>query len=316
MTSQANRYEQILARRAEGISQNLHAALDKHKQLVADDVTSALVEHVRSSIMYERQHLRELEALRTDISNAASKAIQTKPAVVPRPSVIPKLEDDSKPPVPRPASAAAATATIISGTRSAFVHSTTSIPSSPITASHRGSVSGLPPTSPASTAPSSAGLPPSTQSPLPPQSPGAGPSSPAPHRSAAFTPPLMDGPPLGGRFVDGTKSMFVKNTPSPLVPSASSTFSPQTPAKSAGFPSPLHAPATATTPTTIGAANPLAQSMSAAHIQSSALYSNGQPELDPLGLAKPHQMSASMRVQPTRPRLDAREAASKLANMF
>ena len=39
--------------------------------------------------------------------------------------------------------------------------------------------------------------------------------------------------------------------------------------------------------------------------------------LDPLGMARPGAfMSASVRVQPTRPRLDAREAASKLANMF
>ena len=52
---QANKYEQILARRAEGISQNLHRALDRHKRLVTEDVTAALVEHVRSTIMYERQ---------------------------------------------------------------------------------------------------------------------------------------------------------------------------------------------------------------------------------------------------------------------
>jgi hypothetical protein len=39
--------------------------------------------------------------------------------------------------------------------------------------------------------------------------------------------------------------------------------------------------------------------------------------MDPLGMGRPGAfMSASVRVQPTRPRLDAREAASKLANMF
>ena len=37
--------------------------------------------------------------------------------------------------------------------------------------------------------------------------------------------------------------------------------------------------------------------------------------LDPLGMAKPTNMTASMRA-PQRPRLDPREAASKLANMF
>lgn len=38
--------------------------------------------------------------------------------------------------------------------------------------------------------------------------------------------------------------------------------------------------------------------------------------MDPLGQTTPSYMSSSVRVQPTRPRLDAREAASKLANMF
>ena len=266
--------------------------------------------------MYERQHLRELEALRTDISNAANVVVQSKPAVVPRPSVIPKLEDDFKPPVPRPASAAPSST--ISANRSAFVQPSNSIPPSPITSQRGsgGSVAGLPPTSPSFSPPPSAGLTPTSQSPIPPQSPGAGPSSPSPHRSAAFAPPLMDGPPLGGRFVDGTKSMFVKGTPSPLAPSSSSTLSPQTPAKSAGFQSPLHAPSISAGPTTVGTPNPLGHSVSSPLITSSNSYSNGQPELDPLGLAKPHQMSASVRVQPTRPRLDAREAASKLANMF
>ena len=37
--------------------------------------------------------------------------------------------------------------------------------------------------------------------------------------------------------------------------------------------------------------------------------------LDPFGMAKPTNLSASIRVQ-QRPRLDPREAASKLANMF
>ena len=37
--------------------------------------------------------------------------------------------------------------------------------------------------------------------------------------------------------------------------------------------------------------------------------------LDPLGMAKPTNMTASMRA-PQRPRLDPREAATKLANMF
>jgi hypothetical protein len=42
----------------------------------------------------------------------------------------------------------------------------------------------------------------------------------------------------------------------------------------------------------------------------------GEAAFDPLGQAKVVPMTGSMRVRPTRPRLDAREAASKLANMF
>jgi hypothetical protein len=38
--------------------------------------------------------------------------------------------------------------------------------------------------------------------------------------------------------------------------------------------------------------------------------------LDPLGQVQPVPMSASVRATPQRPRLDAREAARSLANMF
>lgn len=100
---QANKYEQVLARRAQGISENLHKALARHKRLVTDDITSALIEHARSSIMYERQHLRELEALRVDVANAAKK-VAPAPISAPRPAFIPKLEEFSRPPIPRPAS--------------------------------------------------------------------------------------------------------------------------------------------------------------------------------------------------------------------
>jgi hypothetical protein len=51
-------------------------------------------------------------------------------------------------------------------------------------------------------------------------------------------------------------------------------------------------------------------------VRGPAGYSEQGGGLDPLAQVKPHQMAQSMRVQPTRPRLDAREAASKLANMF
>lgn len=295
---QAERYEQILARRAEGISQNLHRSLARHKRLVTEDVTAALIEHVRSSIMYERQHLRELEALRPDVQNADKKHTPTKSAVPPRPSYIPPLEEfATKASIPPPLNSAPP----LGNGRT---------PSS--TASHPGPLSARP-ASPSTIPQRYTPVLPSSAIQSPPQSPGAGPSSPVAQSARPQIPvstPVNDGPPLGGRLVDGTKSMFVKHTPSPLSPAATAA-TPNRPS----IPSPLHS-ATAPSP------HPLAQSMSFASVESPLHSStpnvaNGRAEdLDPLGTAKPSYMSQSVRVQPTRPRLDAREAASKLANMF
>lgn len=318
---EANKYEQILARRAQGISENLHRALLRHKRLVADDVTSALIEHVRSSIMYERQHLRELEALRTDVANAAKKAVPAKPISAPRPSFVPQLEDFSKPPIPRPSSGPPTSAPNTS-IRPGFGPAPVPVSPAPMSAHPTAS---LPP-------PGTTAIPPSVliKNSLPPQSPGAGPST--PQKQASFGPPLMNGPPLGGRFVDGTKSMFIKPTQQPLSPppnvtsplhsTTGSTFpSPLRSAASASFQSPLHAPATS------GAPHPLAAGGSAGGfdpLTGRVPIPNGQvngsaqakQDLDPLGMVKPAMMSQSVRVTPSRPRLDAREAASKLANMF
>jgi hypothetical protein len=295
---QANKYEQVLAKRAEGISQNLHIALQTHNRLANDDITSALVEHARSSIMYERQLLRELEALRPDISNAAKKVTPQNNGV-PRPSVIPPLEDFSKPP----------------GPRSATTFSNSSISNHrPSAATPQSAAAAIPsfarqgPLAPQS----SAVAPPSQtytrQGPVPPQSPGAGPStSPAPSQ-VIFAPPRADeGPPLGGKFIDGTKSMFVK------PPSSSSSLGPATTTSSPSaqinprVQSPLHS-------------DPLGQVSVMPSVESSPRGLNGRSMqndgFDPLGQAKPNYMSQSVRVTPTRQRLDAREAASKLANMF
>lgn len=288
----AERYEQILARRAEGISQNLHRAMARHKRLVAEDVTAALIEHVRSSIMYERQHLRELEALRPDVQNADKKHIVAKPAAAPKPGHIPPLEEFSKASVPPPLATAPLNAS--------QVPPSTSIPG-PLSARPASPALAATPQRYTPALPSSA-----MNSPL--QSPGAGPSSPLQQAGPSFaTAPSSGGPPLGGRFVDGTKSMFVKNTSSPLT-SASPTSG--APGWTGSVSSPLHA-------ASVGSPHPLGQSMSSASL-ASPTRPNGQSSdgLDPLGMAKPAYMSASMRVQPSRQRLDAREAASKLANMF
>ncbi|RPD66970.1 hypothetical protein L226DRAFT_608237 [Lentinus tigrinus ALCF2SS1-7] len=325
---EANKYEQILERRAAGISQNLHRALDRHKRLVTEDVTAALVEHVRSTIMYERQHLRELEALKPDVNAANKKHIPQKPVSAPRPAFIPPLEDDFRPPIQRPASGPPSNAPR---------NGPPTVP--PFSAMP--SMNGPPLVPPISVSASTSGLPPGPSSgvsspirgPLPPQSPGAGPSS-AGASSSSFAPPLSAGPPLGGRFADGTKSMFVK---SPSSPFASSTPTPTKPA-SAGLPpvpqspnpqagaqapiSPLHASVSGSSAPS-PAPHPLGDPLSASMFVSSNSLGNGRSNsvsaasdgLDPLGMAKPAYMSATVRT-PTRPRLDPREAASKLANMF
>ncbi|KAI0700564.1 Vps5 C terminal like-domain-containing protein [Cytidiella melzeri] len=321
--NEADRYEQILARRADGISQNLHRALARHKHLVTDDVTSALIEHVRSSIMYERQHLRELETLRGDVSNADKKHVPAKPITAPRPSYVPPLEDFSKPPVPRPASSNAATVRPANPP----IPVTGSFSTSGIAHSH----SPLPPaaaTTPNRTTSFSGGTP----SPRVPQSPGAGPSSPVlpTSTSIASSAPssVQEGPPLGGRFVDGTKSMFVKHAPSPLG-TTSLPPSPMAPTKPGGSQAPVHPvsaqPFSTGFNTSTSNPHPLAQSVSSAGGDplsgtgpaTSVNSSVNTSAMDPLGMGRPGAfMSASVRVQPTRPRLDAREAASKLANMF
>ncbi|TDL29238.1 hypothetical protein BD410DRAFT_779573 [Rickenella mellea] len=279
---EANKYEQILAQRVDGISQNLHRALQRHDKLVHDDVTAALIEHTRSTIMYERQLLRELEALRPDLSSADKKIVHPANST-PKPKIILPLEDDFKPPPPVPESPAVRTPSPLPP-----------LPPTPATATIHG-----PPSR-------------SVPAPMAPQSPGAGPStptSPTPASSLA-RPPLL--PPLGGRFTDGTRSMFIQPTSSPLATGVSSA-----PPAPSGLPAHV-------VNDPLGPLSPNATS-TFRHQVSSPLgpggvvgaTSAGQGgNVDPLGAAKPNYMSQSMRVTPTRPRLDAREAASKLANFF
>jgi hypothetical protein len=71
---EANKIEQHIHRRVEGISQNLHHALHRHSRLAHEDLTAALIEHARMNILYEKQLLRELESLRPDVAHAADPA--------------------------------------------------------------------------------------------------------------------------------------------------------------------------------------------------------------------------------------------------
>ncbi|TRM68151.1 Vps5 C terminal like-domain-containing protein [Schizophyllum amplum] len=344
---EANKYEQVLARRAEGISQNLHRALETHNHYANDDITTALIEHARSSIMYERQLLRELESLRADVDNADKPA----PPVangVPRPLVVPPLEEFTRPPLPPQAQSAPGPSVRLPSqlqtppqtatpqgpglTASVTVQPSPVRPPYPEPPSSSASTQGiyssdqppspLPPAATARVDPLSAPQTPTraTANTLP-QSPGAGPSSPSP---LPFAPspiprPTPDGPPLGGRFADGTKSMFIKPSPSPLAsgPPLSASAIMQRPSGpvAPGPLGPLSAPTSGGT--TNGSFDPLmggaianAPTVSGQH---PASLQNG---LDPLGQFKPAYSTASVRVNPQRPRLDAKEAASKLANMF
>ncbi|KAG6903424.1 hypothetical protein C0995_005447 [Termitomyces sp. Mi166 len=318
---EANKYEQTLARRAEGISQNLHKALDTHNRYANDDITTALIEHARSSIMYERQLLRELEALRVDVSNAANKIVLSTNGV-PKPTVVPKLEDSnghsfvspsdgfqrsphpphsaqpgpapSRPPLQSFPSQGPLSQVPTQG--SSFLAQPPYQNQDPRATSPTSTPASQPP--PFSPPPSHPSFRPS----LPSQSPGAGPSSPGPNFQ---TSPYSNEPPLGGRFADGTKSMFIQPTQAPHNPLPSL-------ASSSTFDSRPHAG----DPLNV---DPLMRPAPVLPLPGSTRPMNGQisqNSVDPLAHIKPHQMSASVRVQPTRPRLDAREAASKLANMF
>ncbi|KAF9568993.1 hypothetical protein CPC08DRAFT_813168 [Agrocybe pediades] len=328
---EASRYEQTLAKRAEGISQNLHRALETHNRYANDDITTALIEHARSSIMYERQLLRELESLRVDIGNANKKVLPPTNGA-PKPSVIPPLEDYSDRPHPQPAPSAPLkngfhqpshiqpphTAGVAS--QNGFIphripgqerNQPISQPDSPLPSPFPQTPGGRQDPLSASSSRSFASRQAPLSSipahqPLPPHSPGAGQSSSITSQTATIPHAATSAePPLGGRFVDGTKSMFVTKTttkPSPLSFSSStsniqhpSPNVPFDPLRSDSYPavsSPLH---------------------DGSQVQS---QQTRQQDMDPLGSLRPHQMTSSLRAQPQRSRLDAREAASKLANMF
>ena len=351
----ADKYEQILAHRVNGISQNLHIAIDRHNKLVNDDVNAALIEHARSVIMYERQRLRELEALRGDIANADKKYVPvTTPA--PRPAYIPKLDEDTRPkppPVPKPQVVGPA-----------LGPSSASAVPSPSARTYQ------PPLTPSTggvTLPSKL----MSSSSLPPQSPGAGPSTPSPSASsfgrrdsipprptsAAASFNSSGGPPLGGRLIDGKKSMFISHssamtasspvpaTPRPGLPSGasqsplSSVPQPPTPSvardplgplgpnaqyarvpSSASMSASVHSPlgrASFTANDPLGGA-PTSPNGFAASNGHAASHPASPTSVDPLSGGQAKYMSQSMRLPntPARPRLDPREAASKLANMF
>lgn len=298
--------------------------------------------------MYERQLLKELEALRTDVASAAKKDLPA--AAPPKPRIVPPLEDHfdhprSAPAVPppngflpppphvTPHTSLSAGAPPHSNFKPPFSNTPLSPSEATLSSPHPAprnlaSVRTQPGTSadplgtsnpPLNTGTSAQQS--STSTPITPTfqyqafSPSANqaprqpsvPPAQASHASPSSLRPSPHEPPLGGRFVDGTKSMFIKPITSPHSPD-SQIAGLSTPTPNAGGSQPFDPLRGDVTP------RPATASPTPPHARSAPGFQ--QPGLDPLAQVRSNQMSQSMRIAPTRPRLDAREAASKLANMF
>ena len=279
--------------------------------------------------MYEKQLLRDLEALRGDISNAAKKVVPVANGV-PKPSIVPPLENifdrnhvEPAPSAPltngfhnAPYNQVPHTAGLLAGDgvpQGFTPHKVSNqpqvphIPQSPSPSTRFGRQEPLSAASVQSFSSARGPLSPSssqhiTNHPLPFHCPTAGPSSPviAPERQSVPR-PVENEALLSGHFADGTKSMFVARSTRPSSASVSSSTS-NIPGPNVPF-DPLRNDSYTRSPLHSSEPNP-------------GQHASQSQETDPLASIKPHQMSSSVRVQPTRPRLDAREAASKLANMF
>lgn len=64
----AKKYETLLAQRLQNISSTLQPSLRTHSRNAHEDVFAALLDHARSSLLYERQVLKELELLRPELA--------------------------------------------------------------------------------------------------------------------------------------------------------------------------------------------------------------------------------------------------------
>ena len=275
-------------------------------------------------LSYERQRLKELEALRPNFKDADAKFIAATPRPK-RPAYIPGLDDDLKP-APPP----------IKTQQPATPQRPPVVPAAAFRPPH---LAPTPPSKSPNPKPASA---------LPPQSPGAGPSTPSTPQfsgrsSPAIAPQQGGGPPLGGKFVDGSKSMFISPSKAGITSSPRIAINAQSPATPSVGGSTASSPAVQTVPN-----SPLAGKGNAAQFTAKAgqVYREADPlgplgptaqvrrtltsnsfappigqsasseDVDPLGLGKPKYMSQSMQLppKPRVPRLSAREAASKLAN--
>ncbi|WWC57566.1 uncharacterized protein I303_100098 [Kwoniella dejecticola CBS 10117] len=94
---EANALETSLSNRLQAISQNLHLSIRTHSRHAHEDIAVALLEAARMSVMYHKQHLRELEALKPDLAKIGTSApVSATPKVVGR---SPKRNSVGLPPI-------------------------------------------------------------------------------------------------------------------------------------------------------------------------------------------------------------------------
>lgn len=67
MRAQAQHYEETLARRLQGISTNLQPSLTRHSIDTHADLLQSLLEHARTTLICEKQRLKEYENLRPEM---------------------------------------------------------------------------------------------------------------------------------------------------------------------------------------------------------------------------------------------------------
>ncbi|KAG8986443.1 Vacuolar protein sorting-associated protein 17 [Tulasnella sp. JGI-2019a] len=273
---EAARSEQLLAKRVDGISQNLHKALHTHSRHTHEDIAHSLIEHARTVILYEKQLLKELESLKTDFANINKRTVDVATKV---PTMSPQQSH-------LPTSSSGPNIAAKSDLRGEARIRADSFGGAPIVTAN-GSII-------------------------------------APTGSGSF-----------GARMDGTQSMFISPAtmaaqhplPASPSPNVQGQQIPPSPAVGRGGPGLVAQRAVA------GGSNPSSPLSPAYHQQQSVdpLGAAGNPRAPgddsihgqgPMigrGSMGPHGASAmarSMYVQPARSRLDAREAAAKLANFL
>ena len=253
--------------------------------------------------MYERQLLKELEALRSDVASAAKKVVSPSTGP-PKPKIIPPLEDYRNHPHSAPIPPTTNDGRTTTQPNFPSLNSSQSQQSaSSQTQTLPGLDDPLSPTfliGPQQQPPMAASTPAFASSrtqalPPPNQQTKTAPAQPHDIGSSSYQSPLH-APPLG-RFGDGTR-IFTQ-------PSVASTSQPITTAP-VGLSQTFDPLRSGATPRPTATPSP----------DKSTIPGQQTVGVDPAAQVRSHQMAQSMHMPLTRPRLDAREAASKLANMF